>query len=75
MLDWSRIEHLHAIKKIRHIVKKWYGVEVAFFDERGKVQNGPVPFLEKLGEVAKIEAQLLENKGKGKVYLPKARPD
>jgi two-component system, NtrC family, response regulator HupR/HoxA len=39
MINWDEFEHIHVIKKLRHILNSWYGVDVFFTDERGLVKG------------------------------------
>ena len=39
MIDWKEISSLHAIEKLERIVGRWFGVEVFFTDEHGKIQG------------------------------------
>ena len=34
MINWDEFEHIHVIKKLRHILSSWWNVDVIFTDER-----------------------------------------
>lgn len=40
MINWKTVGDLHAIKKMEDIVSRWFGVEVFYTDEHGKIQSG-----------------------------------
>lgn len=40
MIDWKTIKDLHVIKKMEEIVGRWFGVDMFFTDENGKIQSG-----------------------------------
>lgn len=35
MINWDEFEHIHVIKKLKHILDTWWNVDVVFTDERG----------------------------------------
>lgn len=39
MINWDEFEHIHVIKKLRHILSSWWNVDVIFTDERGLVKG------------------------------------
>ncbi|PWU19163.1 MAG: nitrogen fixation protein NifA [Bdellovibrio sp.] len=39
MINWDEFEHIHVIKKLRHILASWWNVDVIFTDERGVVKG------------------------------------
>lgn len=40
MIDWKTIKDLHVIKKMEEILGRWFGVELFYTDENGRIQNG-----------------------------------
>lgn len=38
MIDWKSIKDLHVNKKLEHIIGSWYGLDVFYADEQGRVQ-------------------------------------
>ncbi len=43
MINWDEFEHIHVIKRLRHILSSWWNVDVIFTDERGQLKgfDGP----------------------------------
>lgn len=39
MINWEEFEHIHVIKKLRHILGAWWNVDVVFTDERGLIKG------------------------------------
>ncbi len=39
MINWKDISDLHVIKKLEHIIQKWYGVEIIYVNQYCKIQN------------------------------------
>lgn len=39
MINWDEFEHIHVIKKLRHILSSWWNVDVVFTDERGLIKG------------------------------------
>lgn len=39
MINWDEFEHIHVIKKLRHILQSWWNVDVFFTDERGLLKG------------------------------------
>jgi two-component system response regulator HupR/HoxA len=39
MIDWKTIKDLHVISKLEHIIGDWFGAELVYVNEHGKVQN------------------------------------
>ncbi|MBP9673497.1 MAG: sigma-54-dependent Fis family transcriptional regulator [Bacteriovoracaceae bacterium] len=39
MINWKNIGDLHAIKKLEEVIGKWFGIELFFTDEHGKIQS------------------------------------
>ncbi len=38
MIDWKSIKELHVNKKLEHIIGGWYGLDIFYADEQGRVQ-------------------------------------
>jgi transcriptional regulator with GAF, ATPase, and Fis domain len=38
MINWDEFEHIHVIKRLRHILYSWWNVDVIFTDERGQLK-------------------------------------
>lgn len=39
MINWDEFEHIHVIKRLRHILSSWWNVDVIFTDERGFIKG------------------------------------
>ena len=39
MINWDEFEHIHVIKRLRHILASWWNVDVVFTDERGQLKG------------------------------------
>ncbi len=39
MINWDEFEHIHVIKRLRHILSSWWSVDVVFTDERGQLKG------------------------------------
>ncbi len=39
MINWDEFEHIHVIKRLRHILSAWWNVDVIFTDERGQIKG------------------------------------
>ncbi len=39
MINWDEFEHIHVIKRLRHILGSWWNVDVIFTDERGHIKG------------------------------------
>ena len=39
MINWDEFEHIHVIKKLKHIVNSWWNVDLVFTDERGHLKG------------------------------------
>lgn len=39
MINWDEFEHIHVIKKLRHVLSTWWNVDVIFTDERGQIKG------------------------------------
>jgi transcriptional regulator with GAF, ATPase, and Fis domain len=39
MINWDEFEHIHVIKRLRHILSSWWNVDVIFTDERGMIKG------------------------------------
>ncbi|MGZ5279990.1 MAG: sigma 54-interacting transcriptional regulator, partial [Pseudobdellovibrionaceae bacterium] len=39
MINWDEFEHIHVIKRLRHILSSWWNVDVIFTDERGQLKG------------------------------------
>lgn len=38
MIDWKSIRELHVNKKLEHIIGGWYGIDIFYVDDQGRVQ-------------------------------------
>jgi transcriptional regulator with PAS, ATPase and Fis domain len=38
-INWDEFEHIHVIKRLRHILSSWWNVDVVFTDERGQLKG------------------------------------
>jgi len=38
-INWDEFEHIHVIKRLRHILASWWNVDVVFTDERGQLKG------------------------------------
>lgn len=48
MINWDEFEHIHVIKRLRHILGSWWNVDVIFTDERGMIkgfESNKTPFI------------------------------
>ncbi len=39
MINWDEFEHIHVIKKLKHILGAWWNIDVVFTDERGLLRG------------------------------------
>ncbi|MCE3010563.1 MAG: sigma 54-interacting transcriptional regulator [Proteobacteria bacterium] len=39
MINWDEFEHIHVIRRLRHILSSWWNVDVIFTDERGQIKG------------------------------------
>lgn len=39
MINWDEFEHIHVIKKLRHILNSWWNIDLIFTDERGQIKG------------------------------------
>ncbi len=39
MINWDEFEHIHVIKRLRHILSSWWNVDIIFTDERGQIKG------------------------------------
>lgn len=39
MINWDEFEHIHVIKKLRHILGAWWNCDIIFTDERGHLKG------------------------------------
>jgi two-component system, NtrC family, response regulator HupR/HoxA len=39
MINWDEFEHIHVIKKLKHILNAWWNIDVVFTDERGQLKG------------------------------------
>ncbi len=39
MINWDEFEHIHVIKRLRHVLNSWWNVDVIFTDERGLIKG------------------------------------
>lgn len=35
MINWDEFEHIHVIRKLKHILQSWWNIDIVFTDERG----------------------------------------
>ncbi|USN46679.1 MAG: sigma 54-interacting transcriptional regulator [Pseudobdellovibrionaceae bacterium] len=42
MINWDEFEHIHVIKKLKHILDDWWNIDTVFTDERGQLR-GMIP--------------------------------
>ncbi|MGE3759975.1 MAG: sigma-54 interaction domain-containing protein, partial [Pseudobdellovibrionaceae bacterium] len=35
MINWDEFEHIHVIRKLKHILNAWWNIDIVFTDERG----------------------------------------
>lgn len=48
MINWGEFEHIHVIKKLKHILQSWWDIDIVFTDERGLIKGfdqGKVTFV------------------------------
>jgi len=38
MIDWKTIKELHVNKKLEHIIGNWFGLDIFYADEQGRIQ-------------------------------------
>lgn len=38
-INWDEFEHIHVIKKLKHILNAWWNIDVVFTDDRGKIKG------------------------------------
>ncbi len=38
MINWNDFEHIHVIKKLKHILNAWWNIDIVFTDERGQIK-------------------------------------
>lgn len=38
MINWDEFEHIHVIRKLKHIVGSWWNADILFTDDRGKLK-------------------------------------
>lgn len=38
-INWDEFEHIHVIKKLKHILNAWWNIDVVFTDDRGKLKG------------------------------------
>lgn len=38
-INWDEFEHIHVIKRLRHILSSWWNCDVVFTDERGMIKG------------------------------------
>ncbi|MCS6838661.1 MAG: sigma 54-interacting transcriptional regulator, partial [Bdellovibrionaceae bacterium] len=41
MINWEEFEYMHVIRKFRHILGSWWGVDVLLTDEQGNIKTFP----------------------------------
>jgi two-component system, NtrC family, response regulator HupR/HoxA len=39
MINWDEFEHIHVIKKLKHILGAWWNVDTVFTDDRGVLRS------------------------------------
>lgn len=39
MINWDEFEHIHVIRKLKHILTSWWNVDIVFTDERGVLKG------------------------------------
>jgi two-component system response regulator HupR/HoxA len=39
MINWDEFEHIHVIKKLKHILTAWWNIDLVFTDERGHIKG------------------------------------
>jgi two-component system response regulator HupR/HoxA len=39
MINWDEFEHIHVIKKLKHILSAWWNIDIVFTDERGHLKG------------------------------------
>lgn len=39
MINWNEFEHIHVIKKLKHVLQAWWNVDTVFTDERGQIKG------------------------------------
>lgn len=39
MINWEEFEHIHVIKKLKHILASWWNIDVVFTDEAGVMRG------------------------------------
>jgi len=39
MINWDEFEHIHVIKKLKHILSSWWNIDIIFTDERGRLKG------------------------------------
>ena len=39
MINWDEFEHIHVIKKLKHILSAWWNIDVVYTDERGVLKG------------------------------------
>ena len=39
MINWDDFEHIHVIKKLKHILQAWWNIDIVFTDERGHLKG------------------------------------
>lgn len=57
MINWNEFEHIHVIRKLKHIIGSWWNVDIFFTDEKGIPRFSSN---EELGGVNPALAQLLK---------------
>ncbi len=40
MINWKTVGELHVIQKLKKVIESWYGVELFYTDQHGKIQTG-----------------------------------
>lgn len=39
MVNWNDFDHIHVIKKLKHVLQTWWNIDTIFTDERGQIKG------------------------------------
>ncbi len=39
MINWDEFEHIHVIRKLKHVLNSWWNIDAVFTDERGQLRG------------------------------------
>jgi two-component system, NtrC family, response regulator HupR/HoxA len=39
MINWEEFDHIHVIRKLRHVLHSWWNIDIVFTDERGLLKG------------------------------------